>query len=391
MPRELISRSPDLKRLRDEGYEVDVIADHLIVRHVPYVTSQCEVTYGTLVSTLTLSGERTARPGTHVVFFIGQQPCHKDGREIQAIKHQQSGKNLGSGLCVDRSFSNKPSGGFRDYYEKMTSYANILSGPAESLVPRATAKTFVEESTEVESVFEYRDTATTRAEIGAVSARLSGYRIAIIGLGGTGSYILDLVAKTPVAEIHLFDSDRFLQHNAFRSPGAPSLKELREISTKVERFRAIYSRMHKGIRAHAIRLDEESADEVASMDFFFLCLDSGRSRKAVLAALHRHNTPFIDVGMGVEMIEEQKTLVATLRVSTSSPGHRAGERHIPVSDGDPDQDYDRNIQIADLNCLNAALAVVRWKKHCGFYQDLEREHLTAYAVNVNQLVSEERQ
>jgi hypothetical protein len=37
------------------------------------------------------------------------------------------------------------------------------------------------------------------------------------GLGGTGSYILDLVSKTPVNEILLFDSDDFLQHNAFRS------------------------------------------------------------------------------------------------------------------------------------------------------------------------------
>ena len=47
-----------------------------------------------------------------------------------------------------------------------------------------------------------------------------------MGLGGTGSYVLDLVAKTPVWEIHLFDGDAFLQHNAFRSPGAPSLDEL---------------------------------------------------------------------------------------------------------------------------------------------------------------------
>lgn len=391
MSRELISRSPDLKRLQDEGYEVDVVADHLVVRHVPYVTPGRKVNYGILVSTLTLEGERTGKPDTHVVFFIGEQPCQKDGKEIQAIKHQQSGQNLGGVLRVDRSFSNKPSGGFGDYYQKMTSYANILSGPAESLDPHATAKTFVVETTDEESVFEYRDTATTRAGIGAVSARLAGHKIAIVGLGGTGSYILDLVAKTPVAEIHLFDNDRFLQHNAFRSPGAPSLDELRETPTKVEHFRATYSRMHKGIRAHAIHLDEESANELASMDFVFLCLDSGRSRKAVLAALHRHNKPFIDVGMGVEVIEEQETLVATLRVSTSTPEHRAGERHIPVSDSDPDQDYNKNIQIADLNCVNAALAVVRWKKLCGFYQDLEREHFAAYAVNVNQLVSEERQ
>ena len=67
--------------------------------------------------------------------------------------------------------------------------------------------------------------------------------MAIVGLGGTGSYILDFLAKTPVQHIHLFDGDRFLQHNAFRSPGAPSLEELQEELSKVGWFQRIYSRM----------------------------------------------------------------------------------------------------------------------------------------------------
>lgn len=385
----LINRSPDLTRLRDEGYEIDVAAGYLIIRHVPYVTAGREVKYGALVSTLELSAERTRRPDTHVVFFVGEQPCHKDGREILALKHQESGQNLGGGIFVDRSFSNKPADGFCDYYEKMTSYVNIISGPAESMDANVTAKTFIHETTEEESVFAYMDTATTRAGIGAVSARLAGHRVAIVGLGGSGSYVLDLVAKTPVSEIHLFDSDRFLQHNAFRAPGAPSLDELRESPSKVEYFQSIYSRMHKGVRAHAIHLDAENANALASMDFAFLCLDSGRSRKEVIEALHRHNKPFIDVGMGVEVVEEQETLVATLRVSTSTPKHRAGEKFIPTADSGVNQDYNRNVQIADLNCLNAAFAVLRWKKICGFYQDLEHEHFSAYVVNINGFRSEE--
>ena len=56
--------------------------------------------------------------------------------------------------------------------------------------------------------------------------KLMNHKVAIIGLGGTGSYILDMLAKTPVSEIHLFDGDDFLTHNAFRSPGAASLDDL---------------------------------------------------------------------------------------------------------------------------------------------------------------------
>ena len=70
--------------------------------------------------------------------------------------------------------------------------------------------------------------------IAAVSAKLRRHRIAIVGLGGTGAYVLDLVAKTPVAEIHLYDGDVFLQHNAFRSPGAASVADLRSNLSKVD-------------------------------------------------------------------------------------------------------------------------------------------------------------
>ena len=40
--------------------------------------------------------------------------------------------------------------------------------------------------------------------------------------------------------------------------------------------------------------------------------------------------------------------------------------------------YSHNIQIAELNALNAALAVIKWKKLAGFYVDLEGEHFTVY-------------
>ena len=70
-------------------------------------------------------------------------------------------------------------------------------------------------------------------------------------MGGTGSYVLDLVAKTPVPEIHLFDGDRLLNHNAFRSPGAPTLAQLGEKQLKVTYFADIYSRMRRVGVIHA--------------------------------------------------------------------------------------------------------------------------------------------
>ena len=96
------------------------------------------------------------------------------------------------------------------------------------------------------SVFHYPDMATTRAGIGAATIKPLVDRVAIIGLGGTGSYILDLLAKTPVLEIHLFDGDEFELHNSFRAPGAPAKEDFTN-PKKVDWFGATYDRMRKGI------------------------------------------------------------------------------------------------------------------------------------------------
>jgi hypothetical protein len=54
------------------------------------------------------------------------------------------------------------------------------------------------------------------------------------------------------------------------------------------------------------------------------------------------------------------------------------------------RDYSQNIQIADLNSLNAALAVIKWKKLLGFYRDLEHEHFSTYTIDGNLVTNEDQ-
>ena len=42
--------------------------------------------------------------------------------------------------------------------------------------------------------------------------------------------------------------------------------------------------------------------------------------------------------------------------------------------------YRSNIQVADLNALNATLAVIRWKQYFGFYQDYFSFFQTTFTV-----------
>lgn len=392
MSEQLINHSNDLRRLRDEGYHVEIQSSYLLIKDVPYVNSDRKISFGILVSELTLAGDVTAIPRTHVVYFAGEHPCNKDGSKISQISHQSKKRELDHGLVVNHSFSSKPTRGrYQDYYEKMTTYMAIISNPARSINPEVTAKTFpVIETKESESVFVYEDTASSRAEIKALTRRLELGGVGIVGLGGTGSYVLDLVAKTPVREIRLFDGDTFLQHNAFRAPGAASIEELREKPKKVVYFKEKYSKMHRNIVAYDSYVDASEVVHLQGLDFVFLCLDRGKAKRLVVEKLEEFRVPFVDVGMGVEL--RDNGLGGILRVTASTSDRRAhvwDKHRIPFSDGNENNDYSRNIQIADLNALNAALAVIKWKKLFGFYEDLENEHFSTYTIDGNHLVNED--
>jgi hypothetical protein len=388
MSRQLIDHSDDLRRLRDEGYELEVRESHLLIHHIPYVTSSRALKYGTLVSTLSLAGDRTTRPDSHVVFFAGEFPCHRDGAPIEQLRHRSARQQLASELIVDHSFSNKPSVGYSDYYEKMITYTGIISAPAMALDPQVTPRTFgsVIETGE-ESPFAYHDTHTSRYGIAHISQKLKGHKVGIVGVGGTGSYILDLVAKSPVAQIHIFDGDIFLSHNAFRAPGAIGVDELRASQNKANYFSGVYRRMHSGVVPHPYFIDASNVVELLDLDFVFVCVDRGNVKRLLFERLCLAKIPFIDVGIGVEIANH--ALLGIVRTTTIVPNaDQCIANRIPFQDGGDDV-YGTAVQVAELNALNAAMAVIKWKKLLGFYQDVERERNTTYTINVNMVLNDD--
>ncbi len=384
----LFSLNADLAKLRNEGYLVQRFGGFLVMREVPYLNAQRQVKRGTLISDLLLSGDRTCKPQPHTVYFDGDYPCNTDGGTLAAAIGAGDGPgNIGHCLVARYRFSSKPSEqGYSDYFEKMTNYAKILSGPAAVVDPNATARVFREPEEEEGSVFHYVETASDRVGIGALTARLEGERVAIIGVGGTGSYVLDQIAKTPVREIRLIDGDDFLQHNAFRAPGAPSLDTLRQVHKKVDYFASIYGRMHRHVIPHAVAISADTVDLLDGVTVAFLCMDAGGAKRLAVEHLEAAGVPFIDVGMGLELVDG--SLGGILRVTMSTPAARDGFRqHVSFSGDDGEDVYASNIQVADLNMLNASLAVIKWKKLLGFYRDLEHELQCSYTTDGNLLIN----
>ncbi|MPS86792.1 ThiF family adenylyltransferase [Enterobacter sp.] len=390
-----IARSPDLAQLLADGYNLSVKGGHLVVRDIPYVNTAKLIQRGVLITPLNMTGGVAGTPVDHTMYFAGEYPCDQHGNPLEAIRNNSNTVELAPGLSADHYFSAKPpKGNYDDYHHKFVTYAALISAHAQALDASAVPNPggFVPASDEGDSVFHYMDTASPRAEIVAITAKLERRKVVIIGLGGTGGYVLDQVAKTPVEEVHLYDGDTFKQHNAFRAPGAASVKDLEQQPEplKVHYFAQMYGHMRKGIVAHPSYVTAENIDELRDADFVFLCIDDGAAKEMIVRSLEAFDISFIDAGMGI--YRQNSALAGILRVTTSTPSRRTHvweNRRISFAKPDDENDYNRNIQVADLNALNAILAVIRWKKLWGFYVDLEREFHSTYTIDGNTIDNED--
>lgn len=391
----VFAHSPDLQKLRDDGYAVILVNSaagtvHLLVSDIPYVTPDRRVARGTIVTPLGIVADKAEPPADHTVHFIGEAPCDQHGNRLTNVINSEGVFPIANGIDARFYFSNKSADGsnFADHFAKMTHYTNLLEVHAQALDPSASAKTFPPvEDTEGTSPFVYADSATSRAGTTVYAERLTLPAIGIVGLGGTGSYVLDFVAKTPVGEIHLFDGDDLLSHNAFRAPAAATLDELQARPKKVDYYATKYSAMKRQVIPHPYALTGDNAAELASMSFVFLCMEGGTTKRQLVESLEAHGISFVDVGMGVQATTSG--LAGSVQVTTSTEQQRDHLRQrVQLVDIDEDDIYEHNIQIAELNALNAALAVIKWKKLLGFYRDEAGEHYSAYRVDSNDLIND---
>ncbi|MCL5057362.1 MAG: ThiF family adenylyltransferase [Actinobacteria bacterium] len=366
----LVSHNDDIRRLVDKGYAVAFDSNCLVIRDIPYLDHHRQLQIGAIVAKLVFIDENRVTQDDHQIYFAGSVPHNLDGKPIP---------NLGGGpvhlalseasrdVVVERSFSNKPlaAGRFADFFEKIESYVAIISGPAIDLYV-ANPYTFrtVEQAGD-DSVFKLRDTLTSRAEISDLSAKFKDDVVAVIGLGGTGSYVLDFLAKTPVREIRTFDLDPYYVHNAFRSPGRLQLDELGKLKSEV--FYSRYENFRTGLISEPKFIDATCSNDLDGVTFAFVCVDKGSSRAGIFDLLISMGIPFIDVGMGLS--RKNGPLSGMLRTTyfSSEDSQKVREKGLAQLADSPDDIYRTNVQIGELNALNACLAVIRFKQLRGFY------------------------
>ena len=226
--------------------------------------------------------------------------------------------------------------------------------------------------------FKIPNTFEARAAIGPVQDRIRGQSVAIIGMGGTGSFVLDLVVKTPVKEIHLLDSDDVEWHTFERAPGAPTTEEIELVRNgnlrKVDYYHSKYASFREGIHPHAVRVDNPSMfRELMSahpIDYAFVCIDQltdGDSSRqdVVYAALAEAAIPFIDSGISITL--EDQSVRGAITTSAYEAGSGAWKDAIPNGRAVGNIPGYRNVQLPEVNALAAALAVMEWRRQTEQY------------------------
>lgn len=387
----LASHNDDLRRLMEKGYAVAVDSKCLVVRDIPYLDSELKLRTGAFVTKLVFTDLDHVVQEDHQVFFAGGVPHGLNGQPIP---------NLGGGtvqfplsdtcadIVVERSFSNKPvkEGRFQDFFDKIESYTSIIAGPAiESF--GATPYTFRAcDEIAPEEVFKIHDTMTSRAGISELSAKFNQEVVAVIGLGGTGSYVLDFLVKTPVREIRAFDLDPFHVHNTFRSPGRLDLGELGK--SKAEVYKDRYENFRHGLSITPKFVDASCAEDMDGVTFAFVCVDKGPSRAGIFELLLSMGIPFIDVGMGLN--RKHGPLNGMLRTTyySAERGRETRDMQLAELSENPENLYRTNIQIGELNALNACMAVIRYKQLHGFYLEEEPIFHSIFRIADLKVISE---
>ena len=143
-------------------------------------------------------------------------------------------------------------------------------------------------------------------------------RVAVVGLGGGGSHIVQQLAHVGVGNFLLFDPDHTEDSNLNRLVGA-TWADVAEKILKTEIARRLIMGINPNARIDA-RCDDwrHHAQLLRDRDVVFGCVDTLSARRDLEAASRRYLIPYIDIGMDVHELDERYSISG--QVALSMPG-----------------------------------------------------------------------
>jgi molybdopterin/thiamine biosynthesis adenylyltransferase/proteasome lid subunit RPN8/RPN11 len=216
-------------------------------------------------------------------------------------------------------------------------------------------------------------------------ARLRRLNVAVIGAGGGGSLIVQMLAHLGVGTITVVDFDTVEDTNLSRIVGATTDDATYRRPKTVVAERLVHS-IDPDIRVVTFNADityTDDALELTDVDFAFLATDTTYARWAFNLLCHQYLIPGVQIGAKVTSADDgtletvhvmSRPIVFTddcllcagvistdaLRDEQLSPEERRAQRYVdPPDTTDGDEDDDRVIEpsVISLNAIGASLAV----------------------------------
>jgi hypothetical protein len=132
---------------------------------------------------------------------------------------------------------------------------------------------------------------------------LQSLRVAVIGVGGTGSPTATLLARSGVGELVLIDPDNLEESNLNRVRGAARLDVGKNKAVILARFISSLG-LRTNVTALSSHVDSaEGVDALASCDVVFGCTDDQIGREILNTAAYAYAQPYVDVGLGGQVAE----------------------------------------------------------------------------------------
>ena len=208
--------------------------------------------------------------------------------------------------------------------------------------------------------------------------------VAIVGLGGVGAWIADLVVKADPQEVHGWDYDCIEPKNLLRMPGGLD-PNVWVGKPKADWFQETYSLIHTSVHGHNARVLPESVREVTERTTFaFVAVDDADDRMMVCDTLANAGIPFVVVGLSP--VRKGKRVKVSLRIVTAHVDVSSWREAIPQV-GQAGQDDYGSLDLPDVYSMAAAWAIQSWRRMRGQFWQQKREECLDYSANDQSLIT----
>jgi len=143
-------------------------------------------------------------------------------------------------------------------------------------------------------------------------------RVAIIGLGGGGSHIVQQLTHIGIGNFLIYDADQVEDSNLNRLVGATREDVGLKTPKAVVATRLIRSVIPNASITPVPKKWQESAELLRGSDVVFGCVDSFSERQQIETTARRYMIPYIDIGMDVHDLGTQ--FAVSGQVILSMPG-----------------------------------------------------------------------